>query len=231
MKMKMAFATVVFTLLVVQAQTVFADIDSDFFEAFYRTGDLNLAKRLLERGADINKRNSWFRSVRETTPFIKNGTILMLSAINGKFDKVIFLIDNGAKVNLRDDFGATAASLSYDAGEIEIFNYLKKNGAINFEPKQATPEQTVPILSYGTYSCVNLGRNMTMVIRADLVTYSQDGYLLWSGTYTINDKRIAIIVLNTAEIWKHLSGDVYNYNVNSEKSFSSNGENWIRTGY
>jgi hypothetical protein len=92
MRKKMAIAAVVFALLVVQAQTVFADVNSDFFEAIYRVGDLNLAKRLLERGADINKRDSWFRSVRESTPFIKNGTILMLSAINGKFDKVIFLI-------------------------------------------------------------------------------------------------------------------------------------------
>jgi hypothetical protein len=106
--------------------TDFIGIDIDIFELYLR--NMN--------GADINER------------FPNSQTLLMVYAGEGKINIVRLLIENGAKVNLRDNNGATAASLAYDKGEIEIYNYLKGKGAVDFEPKQAaqqpTPQASTP---------------------------------------------------------------------------------------
>jgi hypothetical protein len=72
-------------------------------------------------------------------------TALMFAAQAGQMRIVKALVERGAKVNLRADDGATAASLAYDNGEIEVYNYLKANGAVDFESKQAA--QAAPVQS------------------------------------------------------------------------------------
>jgi hypothetical protein len=86
----------------------------------------------------------------------RSKTALMFAAEAGNFSTVRLLLDSGARVNLRADDGSTAASLAYDNGEIEIYNYLVANGAIDFEPRQVTqvaqatppPQQAAPVTVY-----------------------------------------------------------------------------------
>jgi hypothetical protein len=51
-------------------------------------------------------------------------------------------VSNGAKVNLRDTTGLSATYYAFDKGEIEIYNYLKQHGALDFEAK---PVIAVPV--------------------------------------------------------------------------------------
>jgi len=67
------------------------------------------------------------------------------------FGNVQFLIDIGAKVNLRNELGETAASIAYDKGEIEVYNYLKEHGAIDFEPKQIAQQPAAPASQTNVY--------------------------------------------------------------------------------
>jgi len=97
--------------------------------------DLTMARLAIERGADINARNTL------------GDTLLMQNAYAGRLNVVQFLIQNGANVNLRNHAGSTAASVAYDSGNIEIYNYLKANGAIDFEPRQVTQQPTAPAQS------------------------------------------------------------------------------------
>jgi len=77
-------------------------------------------------------------------------TALMYAAQYGQLRIVRLLVEHGAKVNLRAEVGETAASLAYDNGEIEIYNYLKQQGAIDYEPKQAVQQQAPPAQSSST---------------------------------------------------------------------------------
>jgi ankyrin repeat protein len=105
-------------------------IDSGAFFRAISNNNLTLVTTCLEKGTDINMRGTW--KTPAGTAYIANGTVLMDAAYNGNLDMIKFLMANGARVNLRDDNGATAASLAYAKGEVEIYNYLKENGAIDF---------------------------------------------------------------------------------------------------
>jgi hypothetical protein len=68
-------------------------------------------------------------------------TALMSAAANGRLDVVQALVARGANVNLRitadsPTKGKTASALAYDAGHINIVEYLKANGAIDFDQVQ-----------------------------------------------------------------------------------------------
>jgi len=69
-------------------------------------------------------------------------TILMYAAKAGKFDVVQALVNKGANVNLRvtsansTDRGKTASVFAYEAGYIEIVEYLKQHGTVEFDQVQ-----------------------------------------------------------------------------------------------
>jgi ankyrin repeat protein len=79
-------------------------------------------------------------------------TALMSAARAGRLDVVQALVERGANVNLRvtadgEYKGKSASALAYDAGYIEIVNYLKAHGAIDFEPLQGQPSNASPASS------------------------------------------------------------------------------------
>jgi hypothetical protein len=92
--------------------------------------------------------NSQSSDYRSKNPFsydpVRSKTALMFAAESGQLNMVRLLVEKGARVNLRADGGETAASLAYDNGEIEIYNYLKANGAIDFEPRQVAQQPAAP---------------------------------------------------------------------------------------
>ena len=115
----------------------------------------NAANLMIQKGVDIDYRETWGRTDAndEFIPTTKNWTLLIYAAARGETARVKYLVEKGAKINLRDDDGYTAASLAYDKVEIEIYNYLKEHGAIDFEPKQIVqqPVQTAPVTN-NTYN-------------------------------------------------------------------------------
>jgi len=68
-------------------------------------------------------------------------TALMFASNAGRLDVVQALVEKGANVNLRvtadnQSKGKTASALAYDAGHINIVEYLKEHGAIDFDQVQ-----------------------------------------------------------------------------------------------
>jgi len=78
-----------------------------------------LARLLIEKGYDINSFNSLIEAIKY-----------------GSYRTVRLLIESGAKVNQQDNSGKTAAQIAYEKGEIDIYNYLKQNGAVWTAPSQ-----------------------------------------------------------------------------------------------
>ena len=113
----------------------------------------NWVNPLILLGGDVNanENNTFERQVG-----IELGQTPLIIASNlGNFEIVRLLVENGARINLRDEKGRTAASLAYDKGEMEIYNYLKANGAVDFEPRQvaqpATPAPATPSSTTNVY--------------------------------------------------------------------------------
>ena len=111
-----------------------------------------LANRLSEDDMSYRWTRAEYNNGKYANPYdpIESKTALMFAAEYGQLSIVRLLIEKGAKVNLRAEGGETAASLAYDNGEIEIYNYLKANGAIDFEQKQVVQQPTAPAPSSST---------------------------------------------------------------------------------
>jgi ankyrin repeat protein len=79
-------------------------------------GQTEMAKLLVERGADINARN-------------KGGnTPLMLASMHGDVELVTYLIDKGADINAISNGGWTALFAAAQGGHVEIARVLLENG-------------------------------------------------------------------------------------------------------
>jgi hypothetical protein len=186
----------------------------------------------------------------------RSKTALMFAAEYGHRSTVRLLVEHGARVNLRADGGETAASLAYDNGEIEIYNYLKENGAMDFEPlqRQVTQQSTAPAQSTtnvyvqpsapaqpapapvpsrptlrpGRYACS--GTNVTMEIQSPLLFVSlySGNSVVGNGSYSISGNTITITIAQTNDAFKHMRGITYAYTIMSDTSFSGSGETWHR---
>ncbi len=88
-------------------------------------GKTKIAQILLDYGVDINVRSK--QESKETF----GATPLMYAALRDHSETVLFLIENGAEINLKDSYGKTALfySLFRTSKGLESFDILLKNGA------------------------------------------------------------------------------------------------------
>jgi len=80
-----------------------------------------VAKKLLEKGADINE--------AATSGDTEGYTVLMMAARNDNADLVKFLVKEGADLNLKAKDGSTALSLAKKGKKDEMVKLLQKLGA------------------------------------------------------------------------------------------------------
>jgi ankyrin repeat protein len=205
--------------------------------------------------------NSQSADYKKYVPFsydpIESKTALMFAAQAGQLRIVRLLVEHGAKVNLRAEGGETAASLAYNNGEIEIYNYLKGKGAIDYEPRQAaqqpTPSTTNVYVqpsapaqaSTSSSSEANVGKAIAEAFSSpiDSGTYSCAGTkaqirltsIAKSGmlTYTNNTGKTVTGTYNIDgnRMTIQAEGTTYVYTITSKTSFSGHNETWVRTGF
>lgn len=92
-------------------------------------GKTELAKLVVERGADINVRNSG------------GLTALMQASRQGDAELVSYLIDKGADINAIDNYGGTALSMAANNGHTEVVKRLLDKGAVDASIKGQTAQQ------------------------------------------------------------------------------------------
>jgi ankyrin repeat protein len=114
-------------------------------------GNLQIVKLLVENGADLNLQDSngitalIHAVLHKNTAIVKylvesganidiqdnetlNALFYAVLDENPNFTIVKYLVDGGANVNVKDNFGNTAAVYAYKSRQMEIYNYLIKNG-------------------------------------------------------------------------------------------------------
>jgi ankyrin repeat protein len=212
-------------------------------EAAWR-GDNNLINQLINRGIRIRSD--------------EGAKALRYAVERGYIDTVKLLVQNSVNVNARDDKnGATAASIAYDKGEIEIYNYLKANGAVDFEPRQTAQQPTpqasapsttnvyvqpsapapaptrtqtpsTPTLQTGRYAYSGTNVTMELLPVTRFVTLYSGYTTVGNGSYNINGNTITITILQASGVASSMVGKTYAYTIMSDTSFSGNGETWYK---
>jgi len=181
-------------------------------------------------------------------------TALIYAVQAEHFDTVRSLVERGANVNLRAEDGTTAASLAYDNGLINIYNYLKEHGAVDFEPRQMAQQPAAPApqtvyvpapAQTPAPSTPSPAQQIQEAFRSPLQsgTYSLAGTqarisltaIAKSGIFTYTNRQgrtgMGNYSIDGNRMTMQMEGYTFVYTVTNETSFSGNGETWVRTGY
>jgi len=203
-------------------------------------GYFDIVKYLADMGADITVRDS-----------IYGDTVLIYAAYHGNLSIVQYLVQKGADINLRGAQGRTAMSVSYARGNLQVYNYLKEHGAIEFEPLQVSSTSSTSSSNSGggSYNQSSSSPNTAQQIQ-DAFKSPIDG-----GTYTLSGKGIKLQFTTIASSGMitytdangkvsmcsySINGNIITFNfpsgrvtgqIISRTSFVTNDGLWNRTGF
>jgi ankyrin repeat protein len=182
----------------------------------------DLAKQFIEAGVDVNYRYAL------TKQYADGMTPLLYASKWGNYDIVKLLLEKGANINIQAVNGDSAISLARKNNNEKIYNYLIEQGAVEFGNNM--PPQSGGIASSQTYnfkigsyrlSGGNSYLKFSGNANAGNVNYV-DGInnKTNNGYYRITGNNISIV----------MDGSTYVYKIDSNETFSGNGEIWIRSG-
>jgi ankyrin repeat protein len=184
----------------------------------------NYAKQFIEAGVDINYQYP------SSSSYADGMTPLLYASRWNDFELVNLLINKGANINTVAKDGSTALSIAKRNENSQIYNFLQERGAAeyinnNIQPSQSTgisgifDNQTASFLT-GTYRLS--GRNIEIKFSGDSnsgsVNYTLNGRA-GSGTYRIYNNNLTVT----------MEGQTFLYKIDSNYTFSGNGEVWVRT--
>lgn len=120
MKRYIVFAGLVFSTLIHAESNPTKDL-----QTAAQWGDLNGVKQAIKAGADINAKGE-LEDFQEYS-FSKNA--LVWAAVMGHLDVVKYLVERGANIEARDDYGQTALFAAAKRGHADVVQYLLSKGA------------------------------------------------------------------------------------------------------
>jgi hypothetical protein len=185
----------------------------------------DLARQFIEAGVDVNYQYPLSRNNADGM------TPLLYASKWGNLELLRLLVEKGANINMRDVDGESALSMAHANNNDAIVGYLTEHGAVESANSDYGPLQNTGISSLlnsgqiaferGTYRLFN----GTMEIRflgntnSGTLNYTRNGSLN-SGSYRIENSNLTIVMENRSFL----------YRIDSNVSFSGNGEVWVRIG-
>jgi hypothetical protein len=194
-------------------------------------GRWDLAGRFIEMGVDVNYKYSSDKS------YADGMTSLMYAAGLGNLEIIKLLVGRGANVNFRANDGSTAASIAYQNGWPEIYTYLKEQGALDFDPLPAVPDESSPASGSGIASLIDGGTtalsNGTYKLSGGNTTIrllgnNKSGNLIYTRSSGETGSGLFQMVGNSLTVI--MEGLTFAYKADSNISFSGHGETWVRIG-
>ncbi|MDR0442759.1 MAG: ankyrin repeat domain-containing protein [Treponema sp.] len=186
----------------------------------------DLAKQFIEAGVDVNYQYPLSKN------YADGMTPLLYASKWGNFEIIKLLVERGANVNLQSVNGDTALSIARKNNDNAICNYLIERGAAepvnnNTQSQRTGIANTLDnqIFDFQTGSYRLSGNNNYIKFSGNkysgninyvdiLSSRSNDGF------YRITGNSITITI----------NGNVFIYRIDSNESFSGNGEVWVRIG-
>jgi ankyrin repeat protein len=183
-----------------------------------------LAKQFIESGVDVNYQYPLSRSYADgMTP------LLYASKWNNP-ELVKLLVEHGANINARSKDGNTALSIAQTNGNGPIYYYLLEHGAA--EPGAVPPPPPNSGISgifdnqsnefqKGLYRLAGSDMYIRFLgnTNSGNINYIRNG-MSYTGLYRIGNSNMTLI----------MEGRTFVYRIDSNTSFSGNGEVWVRTG-
>jgi hypothetical protein len=185
----------------------------------------DFAREFIESGVDVNYQYPLTRD------YADGMTALLYASKWGNFELVKLLLEHGANINARARDGNTAVSIARTNENAQIYNYLLENGANEtgsalIPPSQGTGiasilENQAAVFQTGTYRLFGGSTELRFSGNGNSgsMSYFMNGRAI-SGYYTTEGGNITLI----------MEGRTFIYKIDSNISFSGNGEVWVRTG-
>jgi len=183
----------------------------------------DLAKQFIEAGADVNYRYSLTRNDADGM------TPLLYASKWGNLEIVKLLVEKGANVNIKAVNGDTALAIARKNNNDEIYNYLAEHGATEIG------SNNIPLQNKG------IADNQVFNFQGGSYLLSGGNkYIKFSGNKASGNINYVDVMNNTSNngfyrimgnnITITMNGNTYVYRIDSNESFSGNGEIWIKTG-
>ena len=187
----------------------------------------DVAREFIEAGVDVNYQYPLTKS------YADGMTALLYAAKWNNFELVRLLLEHGANINIRAKDGNTALSIARTNENTQIYYYLLENGANETGSAFVSPSQGAGSgitslfenqsanFQTGTYR--HFGSNMDLRFSGNAssgnISYFMNGRAA-SGYYRAEGGNITLV----------MEGRTFIYKIDSDMSFSGNGEVWVRTG-
>jgi ankyrin repeat protein len=186
----------------------------------------DLAKQFIETGVDVNYRYPLTRS------YADGMTALLYASKWENFDLVKLLVDSGADINARSKDGNTALSTARMNNNDRICNFLLERGAAETPDNFILPGQQGSGISGMLDNQLNSFQNGTYQLSGSNV------YIRFLGNansgainYTSNGRTyIGVYRPGSNNLTLVIEGHTFVYKIDSNISFSGNGEMWLRVG-
>ena len=185
----------------------------------------DLARQFIEAGIDVNYQYPLSRN------YADGMTPLLYASKWNNFEMVKLLVEHGANINIRAVDGNTPLSIARANNNDAIYNYLMERGADELAISN-TPPQNTGISSLldnngsinfqkGTYKLFSGNTEIKFLgnTNSGNITYTINGRLN-NGFYRIEGNNLTIT----------MEGRTFAYKIDSDISFSGNGEVWVRIG-
>jgi hypothetical protein len=185
----------------------------------------NFAQQFITAKVDVNYQYP------PTKPYADGMTSLLYAVKYGNFEMVKSLLEHRANINAVAKDGNTALSLAKKNENDIIYNYLAEHGATQAENNIQQPPQNGGMASIldnqtadfqtGTYRLFGASTDIKFSggKQSGNLSYTLNGRAQ-KGFYRIENKNISIT----------MEGRTFTYNMDSNISFSGNGEVWVRIG-
>jgi hypothetical protein len=185
----------------------------------------DLAKQFIEANVDVNYQYPLNK------PYADGMTSLLYATKYNNLELVRLLLEKGAKINVMAKDGSTALSIAQKNNNVSIYNYLMEYESSGAGNNIIPPPQGAGILSIldnqqfdfqaGTYRLFDGNTDLRFVGTkyTGNISYTRNGRAN-NGVYRVEGSNITLIV----------EGRSFIYKLDSNISFSGNGEVWVRIG-
>jgi len=186
-----------------------------------------IARQFIAAGVDVNYRYPLTRN------YADGMSPLLYACKWNNFEIIRLLVESGADINTRAVDGSTALTIAETNGNTEMYNYLIEHGAVaaanNVSPPRNTglietlENQTVNFQTgmYRPIGGTNYSMRFTGTANSGSVSYANNtAGRVYTGIYRVNGNNLTIL----------MEGYTFEtvYRIDSNTSFSGNGEAWVR---